>query len=97
MIKDIASINNVPTLVTDNRVGAAKGPAFGEVLTRAIEELNASQVKADKAVQGFLSGEVKDVHQVMIALEEAHLMMQLSLEVRNKLVEAYQELSRMPV
>ncbi|MFZ5898487.1 MAG: flagellar hook-basal body complex protein FliE [Bacillota bacterium] len=97
MIKEVSAVGSLSTLSPSNKQGAAKGAAFGEVLTRAIEELNASQVKADKAVQGFLSGEVKDVHQVMIALEEAHLMMQLSLEVRNKLVEAYQELSRMPV
>jgi flagellar hook-basal body complex protein FliE len=73
------------------------GPSFGEILGEAINRLNESQVRADVAVRKFLAGEVEDVHQVVIALREAELTMQLAVEVRNKILEAYQELARTPV
>jgi len=70
---------------------------FGALLRAAVNRLNESQVRADEAVRQFLAGEVQDVHQVVIALREAELTMQLAVEVRNKIVEAYQELSRTPL
>lgn len=73
------------------------GKSFGEVLVNALNEVNQAQLKADGMVKKFLAGEVQDIHQVTIAMEEARLMMQLAVEVRNKLVEAYQEISRMQV
>jgi len=73
------------------------GGSFKELFDKAINSLNASQLNADANVQKFLTGEVQDLHTVMIAMEEARLSMQLAVEVRNKLVEAYQELSRMQV
>jgi flagellar hook-basal body complex protein FliE len=79
--------------------GGAKqsGVNFGKLLNEAIDQLNESQVRADVAVRKFLDGEVQDVHQVVIALREAELTMQLAVEVRNKILEAYRELSRMPL
>lgn len=73
------------------------GSSFKEYFDKALNSLNASQLNADENVQKFLTGEVQDLHTVMIAMEEARLSMQLAVEVRNKLVEAYQELSRMQV
>ncbi len=71
--------------------------SFKELFDKAINDLNTSQLNANGNVQKFLTGEVQDLHTVMIAMEEARLSMQLAVEVRNKLVEAYQELSRMQV
>lgn len=76
---------------------AAAVESFADLLKKAVEDLNQSQVKADKVVEGFLAGDIQDVHQVMIAMEEARLTMQLAVEVRNKIVEAYQEISRMQI
>lgn len=70
---------------------------FSELFQKSIQSLNDSQLKADETVQKFLTGEVQDIHTVMIALGEARLAMQLAVEVRNKLVEAYQEIYRMQV
>ncbi|MDA8095971.1 MAG: flagellar hook-basal body complex protein FliE [Desulforudis sp.] len=78
-------------------VPAGSQPGFGELLARAIDTVNTEQVKADVTIQKFLTGEIQDVHQVMIAGQQARLTMQLALEVRNKVVEAYQEISRIPV
>ncbi len=76
---------------------AADETSFKEIFDKALQNLNESQLKAEETVKKFLTGEITDVHTVMIALEEAKLTMQLAVEVRNKIVEAYQELSRMQV
>ncbi|AQS59825.1 flagellar hook-basal body complex protein FliE [Desulforamulus ferrireducens] len=74
---------------------AEQGKGFGEVLNKAINHLNQTQIQADKAMQDFLVGDIQDIHQVTIPMQEAKLTMQLAVEVRNKIVEAYQEISRM--
>ncbi len=71
--------------------------SFSQMLNRALEEINARQLAADELVQAFAAGEVEDVHQVVVAMQEARLALQLAVEVRNKVVEAYQEISRMQV
>jgi flagellar hook-basal body complex protein FliE len=71
--------------------------SFKEVLGSMIKEVNAAQVRADEAIKGFLAGEIKDLHQVVLATEEARLMLELAVQVRNKLIEAYQEISRMQI
>lgn len=71
--------------------------SFGAVLNDILREVNTSQVKADEAVKGFLSGQVQDLHQVVAATEEARLMLELAVQVRNKVIEAYQEISRMQI
>jgi flagellar hook-basal body complex protein FliE len=71
--------------------------SFNNIFDKALENLNSSQLNSEETVKKFLTGEVKDLHTVMIALEEAKLTMQLAVEVRNKLIEAYQEMSRMQI
>jgi len=77
--------------------GVKNSPSFGEMLNNALSEVNQSQVKADRIEIQFLTGEVTDLHQVVIAMEEARLMMSLAIEVRNRVVETYQEVSRMQI
>ncbi|MGQ9512513.1 flagellar hook-basal body complex protein FliE [Thermodesulfitimonas sp.] len=73
------------------------GGSFSELLNRMINEVNGAQLNADKAIKGFLTGEVQDIHQVVLATEEARLMLELAVQVRNKILEAYQEISRMQI
>lgn len=68
---------------------------FSKMLSDAIRNVNSLQKDADTAAAKLALGEVDDVHQVMIATEQAKLALQLTVQVRNKLVEAYQEISRM--
>lgn len=67
---------------------------FADVLNRTLGNLNEVQEKADKAVAGLATGEVKDLHQAAIAIGKAETSMQLMLEVRNKAISAYKEISR---
>ncbi|MBX3743672.1 MAG: flagellar hook-basal body complex protein FliE [Verrucomicrobiae bacterium] len=70
---------------------------FETVLGRFVEQVNSKQMASAEAVRGLLSGEDIPLHRVMIATEEASVSFQLMVEVRNKLLEAYQELMRMQV
>lgn len=98
MVKDIAAVAAVGLdRDADRAAGSAGGVSFGELLTQALEQVNGAQVKADETVKGFLAGEVDDLHQVVTAMKEAEIWMQLAVQTRNKIVEAYQEISRMPV
>lgn len=70
---------------------------FGSQLTQAIDSVNQAQVQRDQLVEGMVRGEALEVHDIMSAAEEAQLAFDLMLEVRNKLLEAYQEVMRMQV
>ncbi|WP_324717718.1 flagellar hook-basal body complex protein FliE [Carboxydochorda subterranea] len=79
--------------------GSRSQPArpFSEVLRDAIEQVNALQLQAQDAAEALARGDVQDVHQVSLAIERAQLALELTVAVRNKVLEAYQEVSRMQV
>ncbi|MBI1332920.1 MAG: flagellar hook-basal body complex protein FliE [Armatimonadetes bacterium] len=77
---------------------AGKKGDFAEMLMDVMKEVNNSQNKASEIQTDFMTGRRPvEVHDVMIAMEKASTSMQLTLAVRNKLLEAYQELSRMQI
>ena len=69
---------------------------FGDALTRLVGAVEQSHAGANGAVNGMMNGRV-DVHDAMIALQRADLTLQFGVQVRNKLVNAYQDIMRMPV
>jgi len=71
-------------------------PDFMETLRGAISQVGQLQSEADAKVAGMLDGNGQDVHSAMIAAEKASLAFELMVEVRNKIVSAYQEVSRIP-
>lgn len=78
---------------TDNKVNNS-GDSFMNALSGELDKLNAQQVQADNETIDFIKGDGTDVHQVMIDTEEAKLSLQLAVQVRNKLLDAYQELNK---
>jgi len=70
---------------------------FGKLFADLISKLSALQADADRLAAGLAAGEAVDIHEVMLALEKASLGLQLALQVRNKVVEAYQEIMRMQI
>jgi len=77
---------------------AANNPnvrSFEDTLKDFLGDVNSMQNEADASIEKFVSGEVKDVHQVMAAVSEARTSFNLMLEIRSKTLEAYQELMRM--
>lgn len=71
--------------------------SFASVLKDSINKINNSQLEADKMTEMLANGENVDLHQVMIAQQKANITLQATLEVRNKVIEAYQEMMRMQV
>ena len=76
---------------------AVQGASFGDVLNQFVSEVNDKQIASGQAVNDLLSGKEIPLHQAMIAMQEAGVAFQLMVEVRNKLLEGYQELMRMQV
>ena len=75
---------------------ASGGGGFAGALQNLLETVDSTAGDANKAVAGMIQG-TGDVHDAMIALQRADLTFQLSVQIRNKLVQAYQEVMRMPV
>ncbi|UJF35339.1 flagellar hook-basal body complex protein FliE [Paenibacillus hexagrammi] len=91
-------INIMSTIKPIDRTGegaADLGKQFGAFLNDAISNLNNQQQQVDQLNQSFIKGELSDVHQLTIASEKASLGLELTVQVRNKVLEAYQEVMRM--
>lgn len=76
---------------------ASGGKSFGQVLGDALGQVNKLQNGAEQASLDLAAGKVQDVSQVVIATEKASVALQLTMQVRNKVIDAYQEIMRMQV
>jgi flagellar hook-basal body complex protein FliE len=77
-------------------IGGSGGVDFGSTLNRLVNAVESSNAQANQATIGMVDG-TTDVHDAMIALQRADMTFQLTMQIRNKLVNAYQEMMRMPV
>lgn len=75
--------------------GAQGGAGFHELLAGAIRQVEQSGADARLSTERFLAGENEEVHQVVLATQKAELAFELFMQVRNKVVQAYQEVMRM--
>ncbi len=73
------------------------GASFGEILKDAISTTDSLQKQSNLEIQKLMAGESQDLHTTMIAVQQADLSFQMMMQVRNKLVQAYQEIMRMQV
>jgi flagellar hook-basal body complex protein FliE len=74
-----------------------KSDSFGQVLRDAITTTNDLQKQSSQEIKKLMSGETQDLHETMIAMQKADVSFQMMMAVRNKLVQAYQEILRMQV
>lgn len=81
-------------MTTENRQASA-GDSFAKVLGNALDQAANLEIQSSKIGQQLAAGQGADMHSVMIASEKASLAVQLTVQVRNKAVEAYQEIMRM--
>ena len=79
------------------KTGEDQSVDFSEFLKQAVNEVNGLQQQSDQMKTQLLTGQVDDIHQVMIAAEKADLAFQLTMQIRTKVLEAYQEIMRMQV
>lgn len=76
---------------------AAPADGAGKFLGELVNKVNDLQVQADKEIQKLATGESKGLHEVMLAVEKSGIAFQFLTQVRNKALEAYQEVMRMQV
>lgn len=88
-----ASIPDIRTTIT--QPSGSGGGEFRDLLANSIASVEAQQTQAKAAVENFLSGDSEDLHTVALAGQRAELSLQLFMQVRNKVVNAYQEVMRM--
>jgi flagellar hook-basal body complex protein FliE len=94
------SLSSLKKVGNDPLSGAGKagteGEAgtFGKALMNALGDVNSAQMKAGDMNARFAAGQAVDVHEVMIASQEAGVMLSLATQVRNKVVEGFQEIMR---
>ncbi|AII14601.1 flagellar proximal rod protein [Campylobacter iguaniorum] len=91
---NISEISNLNQTEQTKKSQEQSGSGFSDMLNKALSDLNDTQVKADKAVADLATGEVTDLHQAAIAIGKAETSMKLMLEIRNKAISAYKEISR---
>jgi flagellar hook-basal body complex protein FliE len=92
----VKEVNLTPSLdKADSLLKPADGDSFKDVLKGLITQVDSLQKDADASIRGLVTGAPTDLHNVAIRMEEATVAFDLMMEIRNKLLEAYQEISRM--
>jgi flagellar hook-basal body complex protein FliE len=98
LIGQISPNLQLPEIARPRALGKTdEGASFGDMLKSAISTVNELQKQSDKEIQKLMTGETEDLHTTMIAVEKADLSFQMMMQVRNKIVQAYEEIMRMQV
>ena len=97
-IKSASQQPDVEVSITEKTSGAPSvSKSFGETIKNAVSEISNLQNNADALIERVAVGDPVNVHEVMLAMQKASLAMQMTVQVRNKVVEAYQEIMRMQI
>jgi flagellar hook-basal body complex protein FliE len=78
-------------------MGGGPSSGFMDTLQHAISKANDIQLEASQATEALMTGQTQNVHQTMVALQEADVSFQLMMQIRNKLVSAYEDIQRMQI
>jgi flagellar hook-basal body complex protein FliE len=96
------TISNLPTILPE--MDASKKPTregasspFGEYVKRSLTEVNGQMLNADRAINDLATGKNQDIHNTMIAMQKAEISFELVLQIRNKLMTAFDEIRRMSI
>ncbi|MFH1862880.1 MAG: flagellar hook-basal body complex protein FliE [bacterium] len=93
-IQSILRQQAVPEVSSPSESGET---SFKDTLKHFIQDVNSMQLNAEGTATRLATGELENLHQVMLAMEEAQTSFQLMMEMRNKILEAYREVMRMQV
>jgi flagellar hook-basal body complex protein FliE len=89
----ISNTNTMPAVGKSGDISKLT-ESFGAVLENALQSVNNQEKQVRVLNEQFVTGQISDVHTLMIASEKAQLGLQLTVQVRNKVIEAYQEIMR---
>ncbi len=94
-IQALAGRNSLEQLKSmENRDNKNKRTGFEKLLTDSIKQANSLQLQANKAVQQLATGANENIHETMIAIEKAGVSFQMMMQIRNKIIDAYQEIMK---
>ncbi len=93
----VNAITNILPDILTNKIEKPEGPDFKNVLTDFIGSVNQDQINSNNITQDFILGEDVELHEVMIAGEQAKTSLELLMEIRNKAVDMYKELTRIQI
>lgn len=100
-MQDMKIQHQAPGLVapklTDNPVVESNSAGFGKALQQSLDRVNRLQLDADQAIRDLATGRQTDIHQTMIAVEKASVSFELLMQIRNKVIAAYDKLMRTQV
>lgn len=94
-VAPIGSINNNLEVKAPQQQDKPEEGSFGQWLARSLAEVNQLQGASDAASQNLITGQSTDIHGTMIAMQKAGIALDLVVEVRNKVIAAYDEVKRM--
>ncbi len=100
-MNNIGTIPLLPVIGTSGKLTEKKDNKlyenFSEVLKDAINNLNSVQKNADQKMIDFAKGDIQSIHEVSIAVSKADIALSLAIEIRNRILEAYREITRMQI
>ena len=94
---EVPGLYSVTPTSPSTSISPTGGASFGDVLSQAVHGVNNTMQNAEVQKARVMSGETNNLHQAMLSMQEANVAFSLMTEVRNKLVESYQEVMRMQV
>lgn len=99
MIPPVTSspIRAIESIEMPRTQGASGGNAFGKVLEAAVDRVELSRDSAQQSVQKFMTGEEGELHNTILQVQRAELEFEFALQVKNKIVQAYQEVMHMQI
>lgn len=94
---ETGSLDNKSTKLDSTSSSKEAGPSFADTLKEAVNNVNEMHLDADRKAQELATGKTDDIAGVMIATEKADIALRAMVQVRNKIIDAYQEIMKMQV
>lgn len=96
-LNTVFNLNNILPSTNNGAPNNSGVQSFSKMVQEKLNEVNNLQKEADQLTESFLAGEQVEVHQILIAMEKVDLALREVVEIRNKLVEAYKQVSNMQI
>jgi len=96
----IIGISGIPgkiqgNMPSNNEKNSKDDSSFNDILTKSLKEVNSAQIKSINALNSLVAGKTENIHETMIQMQKASISFQRMMKVRNKLVDAYNEIIKM--
>ena len=100
-MNDITIQSNSEAVLTDRQSGKkvqqTESTSFGKILTDSLDQVSRLQHESGESIQGLVTGKHSNIHQTMTAAEKSSVAFEFLMQVRNKAIDAYEKIMRMPI